>query len=140
MFREMGEAANVRQCGTFNKVVSFLNRLSAGLSLYYNSIILFTHKISNMNYVLIIHEVEDFSLWKKIFDEASKIRKEAGEISYQVLKYEKEANKVVHFSVWDSLNNAKKFFESPKLLQIRIDAGVRSPNFIYLEEVERGVL
>ena len=93
-----------------------------------------------MQYVLIIHEVEDYAAWKKIFDEASIIRKEAGEIAYQVLKYENEANKIVHFSSWSSLENAKKFFESPKLVQIRVEAGVKSPDFIYLEQLETGIL
>jgi len=40
-----------------------------------------------MEYVLIIHEVEDYPAWKKVFDNASTIRKNAGEQSYQVLKY-----------------------------------------------------
>lgn len=93
-----------------------------------------------MQYVLIIHEVADYEAWKKIFDNASAIRKEAGEISYQVLKYEHEANKIVHFSSWSSLENAKNFFESPKLVQIRKDAGVKSPDFIYLEQLETGIL
>lgn len=93
-----------------------------------------------MKYVLIIHEVENYLAWKKIFDNASIIRKEAGEISYQVLKYEINSNKIVHFSVWDSHENAKKFFESPKLIQIRIDAGVKAPDFIYLEELDKGTL
>jgi quinol monooxygenase YgiN len=93
-----------------------------------------------MQYVLIIHEVEDYVAWKKIFDKASTIRKEAGEISYQVLKYENEANKIVHFSSWSSLENAKKFFESPELIQIRKEAGVQSPDFIYLEQLETGIL
>ncbi len=39
-----------------------------------------------MDYVLIIHEIEDYTVWKKIFDEAASIRKHAGEQSYQVLK------------------------------------------------------
>jgi heme-degrading monooxygenase HmoA len=94
----------------------------------------------NKKYVLIIHEVENFQTWKEIFDNASVIRKEAGEISYQVLQYEIDTNKIVHFSVWDSLENAKNFFESPKLIQIRIDAGVKAPEFIYLEELENGEL
>jgi quinol monooxygenase YgiN len=93
-----------------------------------------------MKYVLIIHEVGDYQVWKKIFDQASGIRKEAGEISYQILKYENDANKIVHFSIWNSLDNAKLFFESPALVQIRLDAGVKSPDFIYLEELEKGVL
>jgi quinol monooxygenase YgiN len=93
-----------------------------------------------LKYVLIIHEVKDYQVWKKIFDQASNIRKEAGEISYQLLKYDEDANKIIHFSVWNCLNNAKQFFESPKLVQIRIDAGVKSPVFIYLEEIEKGML
>lgn len=52
-----------------------------------------------MNHVLIIHDVTDYTVWKKIFDNAAGIRKEAGEISYQVLHYENEPNKIVHFSV-----------------------------------------
>lgn len=93
-----------------------------------------------MKYVLIIHEVEDYDAWKKIFDNASGIRKEAGEISYQVFKYETKPNKIVHFSVWSSLKKAKNFFQSPKLVKIRTDAGVKSPDFIYLEQLETGIL
>lgn len=93
-----------------------------------------------MQYVLIIHEVANYTAWKKIFDTAATIRKEAGEISYQVLQYESEANKIVHFSAWSSIENAKAFFESPRLAAIRKEAGVQSPEFIYLEELEAGVL
>jgi quinol monooxygenase YgiN len=93
-----------------------------------------------MKYVLIIHEVEDYIAWKKIFDNASAIRKEAGELSYQILKYENEPNKIVHFSVWSSLEQAKTFFQSPKLIKIRAEAGVKSPDFIYLEQLETGIL
>ncbi|PWK26377.1 antibiotic biosynthesis monooxygenase [Arcicella aurantiaca] len=93
-----------------------------------------------MKYVLIIHEVEDYQAWKIIFDKAADIRKEAGEVSFQVLKYENDANKIVHFSVWTSHENAKNFFESPKLVQIRKEAGVKAPDFIYLDQLEAGIL
>ena len=93
-----------------------------------------------MQYVLIIHEVEDYESWKKVFDNASDIRKEAGERSYQVLKYESDPNKVVHFSSWTSIDDAKRFFESPKLIRIRAEAGVKAPDFIYLEQLESGTL
>ena len=93
-----------------------------------------------MQYVLIIHEVEDYDSWKQIFDDAAQIRKEAGESTYQVLKYEHNPNKVVHFSAWASIDDAKRFFESPKLVKIRTEAGVKSPNFIYLEQLESGTL
>lgn len=93
-----------------------------------------------MQYVLIIHEVEDYLAWKAIFDRASGIRKSAGEISYQLLRYDADANQIVHFSKWTSLENARRFFESPELVQIRLEAGVKAPNFIYLNEIEIGVL
>lgn len=93
-----------------------------------------------MHHVLIIHEVESYPLWKDVFDKAAGIRKAAGEVSYQLLRYEKDANHIVHFSVWTSLENARQFFESPELVEIRKQAGVKAPDFIYLDEIERGLL
>jgi quinol monooxygenase YgiN len=93
-----------------------------------------------MPHVLIIHEVADYPAWKKVFDNAAGIRKEAGERSYQVLKYQSDTNKIVHFSVWTSHADARAFFESSKLVQIRKDAGVKSPDFIYLDQLEAGTL
>jgi quinol monooxygenase YgiN len=93
-----------------------------------------------MQHVLIIHEVADYEAWKKVFDSAAGIRKEAGERSYQVLRYEREPKRIVHFSVWTSLAAARAFFESPRLVEIRRAAGVKAPEFIYLEELEAGDL
>jgi quinol monooxygenase YgiN len=93
-----------------------------------------------MPHVLIIHEVADYSPWKEIFDHAAEIRREAGECSYQVLRYENHPNKIVHFSEWTSIANARAFFESPQLIKIREEAGVRAPEFIYLEMFESGIL
>ena len=94
----------------------------------------------HMTHVLIIHEVADYPAWKKVFDAAAGIRKEAGGRTYQVLKDEKEANKIVHFSTWTSHTDAQAFFESPKLIKIREEAGVKAPEFIYLDELEAGTL
>lgn len=93
-----------------------------------------------MEHVLIIHAVKNYDSWKKVFDEAAPIRKEAGEQSYQVLKYENDSNKIVHFSKWESIVKAKAFFESPKLVEIRRQAGVEAPEFIYLHKLEEGKL
>lgn len=93
-----------------------------------------------MPYVLIIHEVESYPAWKKIFDSAAGIRKQAGEISFQLLRYDTDANRIVHFSQWSSLKNARRFFESKELIKIRKQAGVKAPEFIYLDEIEKGTL
>lgn len=93
-----------------------------------------------MQYVLIIHEVEQYETWKEVFDQAAGIRKQAGEMSYQLLRFDSDANNIVHFSMWSSLERARSFFESPELVRIRMDAGVKTPTFIYLNEIERGAL
>lgn len=93
-----------------------------------------------MNYVLIIHDVKDYRSWKKIFDDAAAIRKAAGELNYFVLRDERDENRIVHFSQWASLDNARDFFESPKLAEIRHRAGVDAPQFNYLKCLEIGTL
>ena len=75
-----------------------------------------------------------------IFDQSASIRKAAGEQSYQVLKYESDANRIVHFSKWASISNAKLFFESSEVVKIREQAGVKAPEFIYLNELAYGEL
>lgn len=93
-----------------------------------------------MQYVLIIHEVAYYPVWKIVFDRAADMRKAAGEISYQLLRHDGDENNIVHFSAWDSLDNARRFFESPDLVEIRRRAGVKAPEFLYLHELERGIL
>lgn len=93
-----------------------------------------------MPHVLIVHEVENYEAWKRVFDGAAGLRYEAGERSYQVLASATDPNLVVHFSTWTSHEAARRFFESPKLVQIRLDAGVKAPKFHYLNELESGSL
>jgi phage-related protein len=93
-----------------------------------------------MAYVLIIHEVEKYSVWKSVFDAAKEMRNHACELSYQLLKYDQNENHIVHFSKWTSLNNARRFFESSELIEIRKRAGVKLPHFIYLQQIESVVL
>lgn len=90
--------------------------------------------------VLIIHEVADYALWKQAFDAAAGIRRAAGEISYDLLRFDADADKVVHFSEWTSLDAARAFFQSEEVAEIRRKAGVREPEFCYLDRLERGDL
>jgi heme-degrading monooxygenase HmoA len=93
-----------------------------------------------MDYVLIIHVVKDYPAWKQVFDAAAAIRKDAGEQSFQLLYDECDRNRVVHFSKWASLAQAKAFFESDRLVEIRRLAGVEAPEFNYLHSLEQGTL
>jgi heme-degrading monooxygenase HmoA len=92
------------------------------------------------HHVLIIHQVADYPAWKTIFDGAADIRKAAGEIGFQVLRTQDDANRIVHFSRWQSLERARRFFESEEVTQIRREAGVHAPQFIYLDELDQGRL
>lgn len=91
-------------------------------------------------YVLIVHEVEDYPKWKQVFDAAAGIRREAGEIEYQLFALDRDARQIVHLSRWTSLDAARDFFESPRLAEIRREAGVVAPEFRYLEQLEAGTL
>ncbi len=93
-----------------------------------------------MDYVLITHAVKDYEAWKKVFDDAAPMRKTAGEQRYFVLRHEDDANRIVHFSQWASIDRARSFFESPELVEIRRLAGVDSPDFSYLRSLDEGVL
>lgn len=68
-----------------------------------------------MIHLLIIHQVENYTAWKQIFDDASGIRKAAGEISFQVFKYHDEPDKIVHLSIWNEKQTAAQFFKSPAI-------------------------
>jgi heme-degrading monooxygenase HmoA len=93
-----------------------------------------------MSWVLIIHEVADYAAWKRVFDEAAALRRDAGEQAFQVLRDERRPQRVVHFSEWTSSVDARAFFESPRLERIRELAGVSAPEFLYLDEADSGVL
>lgn len=93
-----------------------------------------------MGHVLIIHAVKDYEIWKAIFDAASGIRKVAGEESYHLLREEHDSKKIVHFSSWSSLAKPRAFFESEQLAEIRRQAGVEKPRFIYLHALEQRTL
>jgi quinol monooxygenase YgiN len=68
------------------------------------------------------------------------LRKSAGELEYQVLQYDGEANRVVHFSKWQSHAKAKLFFELGEIQKIRNELGVKKPTFTYLNQTESGEL
>jgi len=90
--------------------------------------------------VLIIHEVDDYDAWKAVFDGAAGIRRHAGERDYELLHADGDPRTVVHLSAWTSLEAARGFFESARLVEIRRQAGVHAPEFMYLHRLEQGTL
>jgi quinol monooxygenase YgiN len=83
---------------------------------------------------------EGYGRWKAIFDDAAELRSEAGESDYQVFRYAHDPERIVHLSLWESETRARAFFESPRRVELRANAGVLAPEFHYLQELESGTL
>ena len=90
--------------------------------------------------VLIVHDVDDYQGWKSAFDGAAGLRKQAGEVSFDLLRFDENCNRIVHLSEWTSLDAARQFFQSAEVAEIRRKAGVHEPQFCYLERLESGIL
>jgi quinol monooxygenase YgiN len=95
---------------------------------------------STRAHALVIHHVADYPKWKQIFDNAAALRREAGEISFQVHIHAEDPHRVVHHAAWKSVEHARTFFESPEIEAIRKAAGVERPEFHYLQQLDGGAL
>jgi len=71
-------------------------------------------------------KVEDFATWKSGFDieEGKAIRKAAGMKAYQILQAADNPNYVVIITEWDSIDAARKFFQSEELKNANRESGV----------------
>ena len=81
------------------------------------------------------HKVEDFNAWKDAFDAARQVRREAGEIACRVYTVHGSDTDVMVSMDWDSLERAREFLASPRLMEGMDKAGVREmPILIILEK------
>ncbi len=89
-----------------------------------------------MPHVLVRHRVNDYEVWREGFDGAFEMRKEAGEISFQLFNGSDNSLLVVGLFEWENLEKAKMFFEDPRLKQAMVDAGVAGePDIHYLTSI-----
>jgi len=94
-----------------------------------------------MSYIIAKHKVNDYKTWKKGFDSALSMRKAGGEKSFQIFRVDNDQNDIFLLFEWDSLRNAKNYFEAPELQKAMQQAGVLGkPEVYFLEEVDRGTL
>ncbi len=89
-----------------------------------------------MVHVLVKHKVKDYEKWKSAFDGNSDFRKAGGEKGARLFRQVDKPNDLVIILEWDTIENAKKFYESEDLKKIMKEAGVMmKPYIYYLEEV-----
>lgn len=91
-----------------------------------------------MVYLLIRHKVEDYKVWKSMYDEHAATRKAAGSLGARLFRNTGDGNEVVAIISWPDLAQAEAFSNSPDLHSVMQKAGViGTPELIYVEEVEQ---
>ena len=91
-----------------------------------------------MQYVLIIHKVEDYDKWKAVYDEDTANREDNGSNGAHVFRSADNPDEVMILFKWDDLDNARKFFRSKELKKKMQDGGVQGkPNIYFIEEIGR---
>ncbi|MDI6696365.1 MAG: hypothetical protein QME21_15065 [Anaerolineales bacterium] len=77
--------------------------------------------------MLVQHKVKDFASWKKVYDSQAALRSSNGELSDQIYRDAADQNKLTLIFKWNSLENARKFAQSPELKAAMEKAGVEGP-------------
>ncbi|HEX9709513.1 MAG TPA: antibiotic biosynthesis monooxygenase [Candidatus Thermoplasmatota archaeon] len=73
---------------------------------------------------MVKHSVKDYATWKAVFEAGSGSRKAAGCKDSIALRASKNPNEVTVLNEWDSVENARKFVESPEMTAAMEKAGV----------------
>ena len=85
--------------------------------------------------LLVHHKVQDYSAWRKIFDEDDARRREYGSTGFQVFKSANDPNDLTVIMDYPSVDKAKAFATSDSLKEAMKNAGVISqPEVMFLEE------
>ncbi|MGD8403095.1 MAG: hypothetical protein PVJ21_05505 [Anaerolineales bacterium] len=85
--------------------------------------------------LLVHHKVQDYSAWRKVFDEDNQRREEYGSTGVQVLKSASDPNDLTVIMDYPSVDAAKAFATSDDLKEKMKGAGVISqPEMTFLVE------
>jgi len=77
--------------------------------------------------IIVKHTVQDYTKWKKAFDQHADTRKTYGSKGGKVFRTNGNPNEVTVVLHWDDMQKAKQFTESPELKAAMQDAGVTGP-------------
>ena len=89
-----------------------------------------------MAHILVHHKVEDYKMWKTVFDSHSSLRSEAGSLGGKIFRSTNDTNELFVLLEWDSLENAQKFAQSDSIKEAMKKAGVVGiPVVYFVDEV-----
>jgi heme-degrading monooxygenase HmoA len=80
-----------------------------------------------MSHMLIKHHVQDYAKWRAIFDDKAGLRVENGEQYAHVFRNADDPDNIVIMFRWDSLENARRWTQDPRLKAAMQEAGVMGP-------------
>ena len=85
--------------------------------------------------LLIRHTVQDYSVWKAVFDEQADVRRANGSQGGRLFR-STESGEVLVLLEWDDLERARLFADSDDLREAMARAGVTDrPDIWFLEDV-----
>lgn len=88
-----------------------------------------------MTKLIVHHKVQNYSAWRKVFDDHDTARKEFGSTGFQVLQSASDPNDITVITDWPSVDAAKAFATSASLKEAMQNAGVISqPEVSFLSE------
>ncbi len=87
-----------------------------------------------MAHMLVRHTVENYARWKPVFDQQAGTREEAGSKGGFIFRNAEDPNDIFILLEWESLESARKFFQSPSVGEVMEEAGVAGePEVWYLD-------
>jgi heme-degrading monooxygenase HmoA len=91
-----------------------------------------------MTSVMVIHKVEDYNKWKKVFDQDGAIRKVKGSKGASIFHNSNDPKQIIVITEWENLDKATNFAEAEDLKIVMKKAGVIGrPEIFYLEELDK---
>lgn len=92
-------------------------------------------KQGNVVKTIAYHKVADFDKWKAGFDAFRRIRRDAGELSFEIGTLVGDPNTVYVINEWESADKAKAFFALPELAAYRQKIGAADDmHIMYLDK------
>jgi heme-degrading monooxygenase HmoA len=89
-----------------------------------------------MIYLLVHHEVADYTAWKAAFDSALDWRTRNGERNCRIFRGVQNPNELTLLFEWENFEKARAFIASDELKTRMANAGVKStPQIEYLTEM-----
>lgn len=91
---------------------------------------------AHMSVMFVRHEVADYDVWKKAYDEAADFQKASGVKAEAVYRHEDNPNVVTVYHKFDTIDAARAMANDPALKEVMDKIGVRGkPEIWFAQEV-----